>query len=272
MSDWDEALKAPPIAEFERAVKDLRTIWIDLSTSLGRRGDVTVRVRTQWSALAADLAAFCEVFFEVLHETTEIWIGDVEESTRAPQPTPLDVDPETGLPSQDELRRWHDEWVASLGGEEGVRHYWEQHRYRMEVSGAASSRLAAAYKAMFFFVRAYQDASYRVLLQLLGDRNEGVSMSQAAKNPNNPVAEHLAKELPSYMPWFVAWRKLRDSVKAGRTHSLRGPQWNIGVSFEEVPPQDSQQSVYVTVRLNQIVEALDQSVGIARSALNLAIG
>jgi hypothetical protein len=113
--------------------------------------------------------------------------------------------------------------------------------------------------------------AYRVILQLLGTHNEGVSMSQAAKNAKNPVALVLAERAPKYMPWFKAWRALRDSIKAGRLHSMRGPQWNIGVSFiDDVPPLAGFPSLDITVRLSEIVVALDQSLAVSRVALDLA--
>jgi hypothetical protein len=71
-------------------------------------------------------------------------------------------------------------------------------------------RLATAYKAFFFFVRAYQDVMYC----LLNNSSSG-SMGSAFKNEHNPIRVYLDDHLPSYVAWFSEFRRLRNKIKDG---------------------------------------------------------
>lgn len=272
MSEWEEALKPPPISDFERVLAELRSKWVDLSTALSHNDCVSTGVPTQWGALTYDLISFCSVFLAVHSESVAIGTWETQEIARWDAILPKPRLPDGGgLPSKEDLQEWHDATVRALGGEEGVRRYWDEFGQRTNVGAAASGRLAATYKAIFFFVRAYQDATYRVLLQLLGERSGvGVSMARAADNDRNPVARLLAQETPTYLPWFSSWKSLRDSIKDGRSHSVVGPQWNPGVSFVDVPPQGADSGTSIAVRLSQVVEALEHSLSAGRVALDLA--
>ena len=103
------------------------------------------------------------------------------------------------------------------------------------------ARLILAYKGLFFFIRAYQDTLYRVLLELETSKDAGryrrmihaISEDQSYKT-DNPVGALLASSFPEYLGWFLDWRERRDSVKLGAGFYISGPEPDIGVGFNIV--------------------------------------
>jgi hypothetical protein len=76
--------------------------------------------------------------------------------------------------------------------------------------------LSVSYKTWLFFVRAFCDHAYRLLLADAESRlaRRGGSMS-AVLNPLNPVAEMFAASAPDLPDWFRAFRELRNEMKDG---------------------------------------------------------
>ncbi len=144
----------------------------------------------------------------------------------------------------------------------------------------ATSRLIVSYKALYFFISAYQDKLYSVI-SLLVDPNSppGPNMSRAF-NPttshNNPVRRFLEAELPDYVDWFPIWRDQRNQVKNGVSFSTGGPApenglLTIGVRFNEFTA-DGGVSVDCSkaVQLSDVVAALRVSAQLVRRAADLA--
>lgn len=76
---------------------------------------------------------------------------------------------------------------------------------------------AACLKAMFFFVRAFQDVLVGILFELKG-KNAGrsTSMSKLLKPKNRNTLRHdLESTLPDYVSWFYRFKEIRDKMKYG---------------------------------------------------------
>jgi hypothetical protein len=127
---------------------------------------------------------------------------------------------------------------------------------QFEMTREISPRLQTCYKALFFFVRAFQDTIYAVL----NDGQRG-SMQGAVSNPNNPIAKLLSALLPEYLPWFEQWRRMRDNVKRGASFSISGPDEDLGIGFNYI--DDNTGGLVVgsggRVRLGDVVRALEMS-------------
>jgi hypothetical protein len=92
------------------------------------------------------------------------------------------------------------------------RHHWESH---------FSFQFAAALKAVFYFVRALQDATYAALLEAGGNRPGAYSSMQGcAKNVANPLRPLIDNALPEYFAWFADLRTLRNEMKLGASTSF----------------------------------------------------
>lgn len=76
--------------------------------------------------------------------------------------------------------------------------------------------LRVAWKSWFFYVRAFCDPAYRLILAYLGGaRAERAGSMNAVLNQSNPVAKLLAVEAPDVIEWFRSFRARRNEVKDG---------------------------------------------------------
>ncbi len=99
-------------------------------------------------------------------------------------------------------------------------------------------KLKAMYKALYFPLRAYQDAIYRVILQIKGQKSgQKSSMIDAIHKPTekfkttNHVGKVLNDACPEYAGWFVDFRNKRNNIKEGINLSLHTPADDIGIGF-----------------------------------------
>jgi hypothetical protein len=69
---------------------------------------------------------------------------------------------------------------------------------------------------MLFFVRAFQDAMYAVLLELTGNKpGAKSSMQRCIENEDSPIHKRLVERLPAYLTWFSHMRDQRNRIKNG---------------------------------------------------------
>jgi hypothetical protein len=91
-----------------------------------------------------------------------------------------------------------------------------------------------AFKAFFFFLRAYQDLAWVLLREIVDGvfLTPGIGKGTMGKAfaCDTPARGHLIEEVDSYEPWFVDWRDLRNKVKTGVNFGVRIEQ-NPGVTF-----------------------------------------
>jgi hypothetical protein len=133
----------------------------------------------------------------------------------------------------------------------------------------AADRLIVAYKALYFFIRSYQDRLFTALSTVLDpDSRPGHSMERAFAEKKRAVAvrEFLDAELPRYVAWFPEWRTQRNEVKDGVSFSTGGPAPEIGLAtvgirFNEFTPDGG-----ITVDLSHAVQLDDVTHAVNTSA------
>ncbi len=130
-------------------------------------------------------------------------------------------------------------------------------------------RLAVAYKALFFFVRAFQDLAYATLLELSGQRSgEGTSMKdcftpqKGNRRSNNPIRADIASALPEYEAWFKSFRELRNDFKRGRGHGSSTRDGCIKVAIDIQRGNVSERRALIG--LDDVVSALEMNAGLFR--------
>jgi len=132
-----------------------------------------------------------------------------------------------------------------------------------ERSRKASARLLVGFKSFFFVARAFQDHSYRVLLELLGHKSSShSSMSRVLSNPDNPVARLIQDKAPEYLMWFSKFRDQRNLIKEGTGSGLLGPDENLGVTFTQFTEDGGLVIDFAArnaVRMSDLKEALTMS-------------
>ena len=100
----------------------------------------------------------------------------------------------------------------------------------------AAKELPSSFKAMYFFIRAYQDAVYRVLLEANKQQSgPGTSVNPAIGKENGLLATLLGRNYVAYRDWFVRFRDQRNIIKAGTSFSITGRP-ELGVIFNGVGP------------------------------------
>jgi hypothetical protein len=130
-----------------------------------------------------------------------------------------------------------------------------------------------AFKSVFFFVRAYQDAVAGVFFVLLHGAQGGVikSMSDALK-PGKPIGKLLDEKLPGYRNWFEQWREDRGKIKNGADFELRyDADDNLTLSFLYAQEKGTKVDAD-TIGLSNIVEGLEMSTRLAATAFSMVPG
>jgi len=106
-------------------------------------------------------------------------------------------------------------WLAEQA--QPTREQWDEavRLLRGELTNAPFSKVKVAYKALLFFVRAYQDALYRAFLQARGEKAGPKSSMSSGLADGKPLAELFSDCIPPYRDWFRRWRERRNQVKDG---------------------------------------------------------
>jgi len=127
---------------------------------------------------------------------------------------------------------------------------WQRSDKRMAPRGEWDSRLsfqfAAAVKAIFYFVRALQDAAYAALLEASGSKaGPYSSMNDCAKKESNPIRPLIDQALPDYFAWFTELRDIRNQMKLGLSTAFgfRGSAGEMDVRIILQQPDDKARHV-----------------------------
>ena len=156
-------------------------------------------------------------------------------------------------------------------------------RIRSSTPNRSSALMRLAFKSNYFFIRAFQDAAYRVAFQLLQRKKApgGLSASmESALKPNAPQPELLADAEPvarllgessqEYLEWFGGWRAVRNRIKFGRGASIIGsfvpgaPEDDIGINLVRVSDEGGiETDLSRATRVSQITRAVEMSTLLA---------
>lgn len=229
------------LSEFYIATEDFEQELKDCGRDLAEWESVHHIQRHRMSDLGQDMLSFRESFVRA-HINATMWVvDDANEAARGlNDPTPKWEDlwaylsGNTNLPS--EAKEAVETHLAA--GRQRVERMIRRQKSRAGIRSEESAwELKAAYKAYFFFIRAFQDASYGVLLNLSG-ATPGTysSMRKGIENEASPIYEKIAA-IPGYADWFKAIKQKRDQIKLGVNFSLCGPQWDVGIGFNRISPE-----------------------------------
>lgn len=135
------------------------------------------------------------------------------------------------------------------------------------------NELATVYKALFYFVRAYQDTLYGTLLVLDGESvGPFTSMQSCVGKKENEYRNKINLAIPEYIDWFSRWREKRNRIKLGVSCSLAKPANQLGVIFNIVKGKENAivSDLKSVVTLQDVVEAIEMSYTLARYINSIA--
>jgi hypothetical protein len=117
--------------------------------------------------------------------------------------------------------------------------------------------LTVAYKSILFFLRAFQDSVYAVLVELTGGR-AGLypSMSECLNKKKNGPSYQIISQVEGYTEWFFKMRDWRNRIKSGVSFGQVGPQTNIGVAFVYITDENSLFFTSDTIHLRDLIEGV----------------
>jgi hypothetical protein len=227
------------LSEFYITIEDFQSCLEACGINLAEWSGINHIQRLRMTDLGLDIVSFSEHLIRAHINATMWMIDDVYEASRGGKP-----------PNMKDIQ-------AYLSGEQKlgpqakykIQTYLEEGRQRLERmarvhksraaqrSKEAVGELKTCYKAYFFFIRAFHDGCYRVLLNLNGQTpGDYSSMNQCIKKKVSPIFEQIGS-IPGYIDWFKAFREKRNIIKKGINFSLCGPQWDVGVGFSTVTPE-----------------------------------
>jgi hypothetical protein len=126
--------------------------------------------------------------------------------------------------------------------------------------------LTVLIKALFLFLRAYQDAMYSLIFEMVTEkRPANARMQHAVTRPESVVGKVLSERLKGYDDWFAGVRELRNAIKTGASFSLLGPPEDIGVMFTSTTDAGEYVMFDVDaplVRLSHLASAFDVSAAL----------
>lgn len=224
----------------EKSIDNLKKSWRIFASTLELKTLVSVTQRQRMVSLSLDIIAFSDIFIESHNRHLDT---EKKQSKRT-----LNYS----------LKELSEDWKNNAESVMNSLH-----------------RLVVSYKVMYFFIRALQDATYSVLLELIGKKaSKYSSMEKCVNNENNPIHKEISRSLPEYFSWFTEFRCQRNKIKEGITAgggykpSSDLLTINMHVVREDLDPA----LIDIDFNLNSldIVKAIDMSVALLQFGDNLA--
>ncbi len=144
---------------------------------------------------------------------------------------------------------------------------FEFSKISMRMKTDYQNELAIVFKALFYFVRAYQDTLYGTLLVLDGQSvGPFTSMQSCIGKIENRYRNRIDLAVPEYIDWFLRWREKRNRIKSGVSCSLAKPANQLGVIFNIVKGKENAivSDLKSVVTLQDAVEAMKMSYELAK--------
>jgi len=142
----------------------------------------------------------------------------------------------------------------------------------------ALAKFGAAFKALLFPVRGYQDAIYKIGLCVVGQPIGGKSSMKSAIDVStrtfscaNPVGKLLEIAAPEYAAWFASLRGRRDFIKYGAGVSYSsGKNFVTGETTVSVKLHTSSED-QPSINLDDVSQALCISAKATRAIIDFGI-
>ncbi len=169
------------IEQFKKSISHLANCWQSLASKLEIETNVSLESRHRMVACAHDIIAFSNLF-------NNSYLKKEEEARKTFQET-------------------KDMNIEQLST------HWAQNSNN---SIALMHQLSSAYKAMYFFIRALQDACCAIYFELTGNQGSTKSgMNRTKLNNGKKVREEITKYVPNYNTWFKSFTDTRNRIKEG---------------------------------------------------------
>jgi hypothetical protein len=142
---------------------------------------------------------------------------------------------------------------------------------KKRVAGAdPTTAFTVAFKALYLFLRAHQDALCALIHTALSPRGTGpgdYNMTAHLGRANGPVRRFVHECVPEYEEWYLRWREARNRVKRGANFSTYGDAVQMGIRFSSFIPEGGGVSIDASqgVGLADVVEALQMSARLHRA-------
>lgn len=224
----------------QKSIDDLKTYWRKFASTLELKTSVSVTQRQRMVAISLDIIAFSDIFIESHNKQLEI--------------------------EKNQFAR-----TKNMSFEESL----EDWKVNSDLVINSLNRLIVSYKVMYFFIRSLQDATYGVLLELIG-QNAGrySSMKDCVYKENNPIHHKLSQAIPKYFDWFKEFRNQRNKIKDGIT---AGGEFEpssdlLKINMHIVKEDENPTIIDIDFILSplDIVKAIDMSVKLLKFGNNLA--
>lgn len=260
------------LSEYYLSVDDFQTCIRSCGQDLSKWENVNHIHRHRMSDLGHDMINFSENFVRA-HINATMWLTDAAyETNKDYDPNPPNWEElHTFLAGESKLEHDVEETVKKHLGKSRSK-FERRHRIYKSLAGKRSDQsageLKACYKAYFFFIRAFHDACYGVLLNLSGSTpGDYSSMNRCISRKVAPIFSQISN-IPGYIEWFDAFKTKRDNIKKGIGFSLCGPQWDVGVGFDRVTPEGG---IVVDAgengnnfRLGDLIASIEYSIAIVK--------
>jgi hypothetical protein len=129
-----------------------------------------------------------------------------------------------------------------------------------------NAQFRLAIKSLYFLIRSFQDAFYRVAYQVLEGKKAKKEASASMKSvlkEGDPVRAMLGEFAAEYEVWFKGWRSIRDRIKLGQGAAVLGsyvpgaPPDDFGINLSQVTPEGGLfTDLSKGTRLSDVTEAL----------------
>lgn len=149
----------------------------------------------------------------------------------------------------------------------------EHFKVSMEKRKSYQNELGAVYKAMFYFVRAYQDALYGTLKELSGEPvGKYKSVAECLHKKGEQYRDKIDKAIPGYFDWFMSWREKRNKIKSGIGCSLGKPSDQLGIMLSDVDGEKNaiRSDMKSLVTPEDVIEAVKMSRELAKYVSSIA--
>jgi hypothetical protein len=149
------------------------------------------------------------------------------------------------------------EWLYLSGAlaVAAVEQYSRQVRQGADILPPSDStrQAVSAIKAFYWFLRAYHDAIYRVIVALGGSRPGDEATMARGLAEQSPVREMLDRQLPTYPAEFLAMRERRNRVKRGTGHGSMISSGEVSIHFSSISDDGMEMEIVEEVNRSTII-------------------